>query len=85
MKANNNKTDEIANLISMIESCFTYGGIEENSYNYKRYILPYAEILGKKTFNKIYKQQEERLQGYKVISNVYTDSEGCTYNSLVKK
>lgn len=77
------KTNEKNALKSMIISCYTYGGIERDSWNFERYLKPYISILGQEQFNKIYEQEKERLSKYKVIHNVYQDSEGYTYNELI--
>lgn len=80
------KIEEIKYLKSMMDSCFTYGGLSEKHHNYHKYLLPYKEILGTKLFNKVYKDYKEDLEkNYIIEQNVYTDSEGCTYNSLIKK
>jgi hypothetical protein len=76
--------DATQGLKEMIDSCFTYGGIEKESYNYSRYILPYKDKLGAKVFEQIYKEEAERLNQYKVIQGTYTDCDGLTYNSLEK-
>lgn len=78
------KYDETESLKSMIESCFAYGGIEKESYNYSKYILPYKEQLGTELFERIYNEEAERLTQYKIVYNTYTDSEGLTYNTLQK-
>lgn len=77
-------TENALHLFRMMESCYTYGGIETNSYNYTRYILPYKQDLGEKLFNELYEQFSKKLSEYKVIYNTYTDLEGCTYNTLQK-
>lgn len=70
-------------LLSMIESCFTYGGADRDSYNFTRYIEPYKNTV--KDFDKVYEQKLADLKAnYKVLHNTSTDFEGCTYNSLVK-
>ena len=79
-----NKHEEIKYFSDMMKSCYTYGGIERNSYNFEEYIKKYEDILGKQLFDKIYKQEAKRLKGYKVIPVTYTDNEGLSYNSLVK-
>ncbi|NBW13864.1 MAG: hypothetical protein EBR82_38265 [Caulobacteraceae bacterium] len=68
----------------MMESCFAYGGIDPNGHNYERYILPYLNKLGKRTFTKVYKEKAEELSHCEIIHNTYTDSEGLTYNTLKK-
>lgn len=71
-------------LIAMIDSCFTYGGAERDSYNFKRYIEPYKQKV--KNFDRIYNRRLAELKAnYTVKVGTYTDFEGLTYNSLVKK
>lgn len=68
-------------MVSMIRSLFTYGGLSKDS----SYLAPYKENLSEDVFNKIYDETSKDLEdNYQVIHNVYTDSEGCTYNQLVK-
>jgi len=77
--------DEIEDMKGMMSSLFTYGGIERGSYGFDRYLSKYETILGKKLFDKIYKEELDRLNEYEVEQNVYTDSDGLTYNSLKRK
>lgn len=79
------KREEIRYMKSMMESCYTYGGIGMETYNFKRYLLKYKEILGKETFEKTYKEKAEKLKNYIVQPCVYSDADGLSYNSLVKK
>jgi len=73
-------------LRNMIESAFAYGGFEKGSFTYNRYILPYKEKLGEETFERIYDEHIKYLtENFEVEQNVYTDSEGVTYNSLKQK
>lgn len=77
--------EKIESLKSMIESCFTYGGVEENSYNFERYISKYKEQLGEKQFYKAYRKHLNYLKkNFTIQENVYIDGEGLSYNSLVK-
>jgi hypothetical protein len=77
--------EKIKSLKRMIESCFTYGGAEEDDYNFKRYILKYKDELGEKAFYRVYRKHLNNLkENYTINHNVYTDGEGVTYNSLVK-
>tara|TARA_Y100001937_G_scaffold125826_1_gene193506 strand:+ start:826 stop:1071 length:246 start_codon:yes stop_codon:yes gene_type:complete len=77
--------EEIKYLKDMMNSCFAYGGVDINHYYYKRYILPYKKILGKKLYTKIYEEHKNYLiNTYSVEYNVYTDNDGLTYNSLKK-
>lgn len=74
------------NLRDMIDSCYTYGGYTRDTWNFERYITPYREALGEDRFNQVYDEHVKNLQeNFEIHHNVYTDSEGCTYNSLVKK
>lgn len=73
-------------LKNMISSCFAYDGYNKQSYNYSRYIEPYKPKLGERLFEKIYSEQVAYLEkNYSVKRGTYTDSEGCTYNTLIKK
>jgi hypothetical protein len=79
-----NKQDEIKSFSEMLESCYTYGGIDRESYNFGRYLQKYEDILGIQLFNEIYQQESQRLKGYKIEPCTYTDSDGLTYNTLIK-
>ena len=71
-------------LKEMIDSCFTYGGADRTNYNFERYILPYKDKV--KDFNRIYESHLQNLKdNFEIEQNVYTDSEGLSYNSLVNK
>ena len=70
---------------SMMNSCFTYGSAEKGSHNYDMYIKKYEAELGSEVFNEVYEEQMAYLSGCTIERNVYTDSEGCTYNSLIEK
>jgi hypothetical protein len=73
-------------LKEMIKSCYTYGGADRNSYNFDKYIKRYEDEIGKEMFEKVYEEHLSLLKElYTIQSNVYTDSEGLNYNSLVKK
>ena len=69
----------------MIRSCYTYGGAERGSYNFETYIKPYQDKLPIEVFNEVYEEQTKYLSQFEVQTNVYTDSEGLNYNSLVEK
>ena len=69
-------------LRSMMDSCFVYGGIDKDNYNYKRYILPYQEQLRESIFNEIFEEHSKYLQQCTIKFNVYEDCEGLSYNSL---
>ncbi|NDC56968.1 MAG: hypothetical protein EBZ69_09255, partial [Alphaproteobacteria bacterium] len=69
----------------MMESLYVYGGIERGSYGFEKYLAKYQDLLGKKMFDKVYEEELEKLQEYEVEKNVYTDSEGLSYNTLKRK
>lgn len=69
-------------LRTMIMSCLTY------SYNIytDNYTLKFKDILGEDRFLKVCKEQEEYFKTKcRVKSNVYTDCDGVTYNSLIEE
>lgn len=72
-------------LKSMIVSCHTYGGINVNSYEYKRYILPYKAKLTDAVFDAVCKEQTEWLQANTTVKHNVSYSEGVGYNTLVIK
>ena len=77
---------QIKSLKDMIQSCHVYGGAEKSTYNFERYILPYREKVGADIFEEIYEDHVQYLKNnFEIQANVYQDSDGLTYNSLVKK
>lgn len=81
-------------LREMIMSCLTYGndiftsvcinGCSE--YYHRPYADKYIDILGYDRVMEIYNDQKEYFDTKcKVERNVYTDSEGLTYNSLIEE
>jgi len=77
-----NTDAQIKSLKSMMDSCFAYGGVEKDTWNYKRYILPHKKELGK-LFTKTYNEHMKYLKKCTVKVNVYTDGEGLNYNSII--
>lgn len=73
----------VENMKDMMKSLYTYNYGEVDKKD--KYLLDYQEKLGKSLFDKTYNEELKRLQEYEVESNVFTDSEGLTYNSLKKK
>ena len=69
---------------NMITSCFTYGGVEKESYNFTQYIQKYRDNLTDEVFEAVYKEQTEYLKDFAVKSAHYVDAEGGRYNSLQK-
>ena len=82
---------EIKSLKSMLDSCFAYDFITDNeayrkTYSFERYVKPYEQKLGKQLFDEIYNDHLNNLrENFKVERGVFTDHEGCTYNSIVSK
>jgi hypothetical protein len=68
-------------LKEMLISCFAYDSIEDD---YKNYIEPYKTKLGSKIFDEVYNEMCEHFKKCKVVYGVYTDSEDCTYNTIVE-
>lgn len=68
---------------SMMVSCFVYGSIERDSYDFNRYIKKSGNGLSNEVFEEVYKEQYDFLKNHCIIvRGTFTDSEGCTYNSL---
>jgi hypothetical protein len=81
-----NQIDNIRYCEDMIKSCFAYGSAEKGSYYFEQYIAKYKKQLGTELFNEVYDRTMKDLQeNYTIQRGVYTDGEGCAYNSLVKK
>ena len=81
-------------LREMIMSCLTYGEDIYTSvcinmvsdYYHKPYANEYIDLLGEEKVREIYNDQKNYFQTKcKVKYNVYTDYEGCSYNSLVEE
>ena len=69
-------------LKSMLISCFAYGGISRDNYNFKRYIDPYKKEMSEEIFESIYEEMSAHFRGCSVIY-AGQDSEGCSYNSVI--
>lgn len=73
----------------MINSCLTYEGIDafwrvcEWRWGDKSYADPYIRTLGLDRVKEIAAEQEKDFRKAKVILDVYIDSEGCAYNSVI--
>lgn len=75
--------------VNMINSILAYGGFgldaesvmarEEKAYH--NYLAPYVNILGREKVVELIQEQINSIKG--IITNVHTDSEGCSYNSIV--
>lgn len=85
MSTDENIKMHVAQMEGMMESCYAYGGVEVGSYNFEKYIAHRKEILGEELFNKVYSEKLKELSEFEMVSGVFTDSEGGSYNSLVRK
>lgn len=64
----------------MIISCYTYREM------YSEYLTEYKEILGEVVYNKILTEQVKFFdENYIIRGGVFSDNEGCSYNSLSLK
>ena len=88
------KLYEEMSLREMIMSCLTYGNDIFTSvcinacseYYHRPYAEEYIDILGYDRVMEIYNDQKEYFDTKcKVARNVYTDSAGLTYNSLIEE
>lgn len=78
--------EQVKDLVSMIDSCFAYGGASRTNYSFERYILPYKAKMDATLFERTYADRLADLESNYVIEhNTFTDHEGCTYNTLKKK
>lgn len=68
---------------NIIMCCLVYG--DSRDYFMKHHAPKYAAELGQKRVEEIWDDQENYFNNHcKVNYNVYTDSEGCTYNSVTE-
>lgn len=73
----------------MINSMLVYGdSVEKGSYGYNKYLKTYTEkgtwhdgLLTEKRLAEIIAEQKKDFEKAIVKRDVYTDSEGCSYNS----
>lgn len=85
--------DSELSALSMLDSCFAYGGVDgffkpkgygDNEVYYDTYLKRYLKEGGsKKEFDKMLEIQKKHLERCSVKWCTYTDSEGCSYNSIV--
>jgi hypothetical protein len=70
----------------MMISIFAYGGTieitNESTYGFKQYLSKYVRELGRERFDEVRRTQLQSFEGVTVSRGVYTDGEGCTYNSI---
>lgn len=74
--------EQIKSMQSMMRSCYTYFSLNKEN----KYLAKYKEILGEEKFNEVYDEHKKYLEDtYTIERDTFTDSEGVTYNSLIKK
>jgi hypothetical protein len=73
--------EEVNDMKEMMQSVFAYSILSKDN----EYIKKYKTKLGKDLFDKTFEEEKNRLQEYEVVSGVWTDSEGGTYNELRKR
>ena len=72
----------------MINACLAYGSINdfwetfEWRFGDKSYAEPYVKHLGLRRVKELVAEQEVDFAKAKLIRNVFTDDEGCSYNSI---
>ena len=78
--------------IDMINSCLAYGSdpyaIHDkwwcgHGYCKRSYMSDYEDKLGKERVQELVNQQREEFSHAIIMHSVYTDGEGCTYNSVI--
>lgn len=71
----------------MINSCLCYTSIDDfwrdQGSGRGSYADPYVKALGLDVVKALVEEQVEDFKKAKVVRNVYTDGEGCTYNNIV--
>lgn len=84
--------EEELSCVDMINSllCYGYGGrsdaaaiLHDELNSYHSYLAAYVDTLGEKRVIKLIQGQIDDIE--RVGYSVYTDSEGCTYNTLIWK
>ena len=76
------KWDTIAFCISMIHSIIAYGyDLSDDDILNDHYLQKYIKELGKEKVESFVKSTRNQVDH--IERNVYTDSEGCSYNSIV--
>lgn len=69
----------------MVNSILCYGNASSGvgEYDRNRYFIEADKLLGKEKVNSIIDDQTKYFREHaKVLSGVYEDEEGCTYNSI---
>ena len=77
-------TKEEERCAGMCESMIAYFN-DLGGYADKQYLTKYRVSLGSNRVEEIYHKLKDYIDhNYQILTNVHTDSEGCTYNSIVK-
>lgn len=77
------KVNDLLWLVGMIRSIYTYNDGVVDIDN--EYLKEYIDKLGAKLVNIVVNNQSRIMSlDYEIKKDVYKDSEGCVYNSLVK-
>lgn len=66
-----------------LQECTPQKVLEEEQNKYHSYLDQYVQQLGKERVLELIQEQLNSIAGVKV--NVFTDSEGCSYNSIIYK
>lgn len=74
------KLEKELNCIDMINSCLIYKKDFMNSTYKDEYIAEF----GLERVQELYDEQVEYIKNCTIIENAHTDSEGCSYNSLIE-
>lgn len=82
----NELENEKLDLRSMINSILTYQDASLSELRANRYIKDYESKMPLDIFQEVIKEQYEYFKNHAIVhENVYTDSEGITYNNVVWK
>lgn len=83
---NEQEAQSVKYMESMMESCYCYGGVEKDSYNFERYIAKYQDELPEFLFWVTYYNKKQSLEdNYEVLRMTSQDGEGNWYNTLKRK
>ena len=66
----------------MMRSIYAYNTLSKDD----SYLTQYRKELGEEIFNEVYDEYSKFLhENFTIEHNTYTDGEGCSYNSLIRK
>lgn len=85
--AQNKRTADELSCREMINSCLIYGDptafYDESAGKFQEYAQRYVKDLGAETVKRLWDEQLADFAKATVVFGVYTDSEGCCYNSCI--